>query len=111
MDVIRRYLVDIWAAHCISVLSGSNQRTEAMNICWSIHANATTFTIMPPEAGGGVRRMAWRCSVEICAPQAVGVQHSQEAADLFQVRPQVAHPAKSLCVESFEFISDASRTL
>jgi hypothetical protein len=43
------------------------------------------LSIMPSEAGGGIRRMVMHRSAQICAAPAMGFQHSKKIADLFHV--------------------------
>ncbi len=67
--------------------------------------------VLPSEAGGGIRRMAVRKSIEIRAPSAMGFQYSKAVANLFYDGPQTIGQAKPMRLESIESLSDASRSL
>ena len=66
---------------------------------------------MPPEKGGGIRRMVMHKSAKICTAPPMGVQHSQTAANLFYDGPQTIGQAKLMRLESVKPIFDSSRSL
>ena len=66
---------------------------------------------MPPETGGGIRRMVMHRSAKIRAASAMGVQYSKTVANLFYDGPQTIDQTKPMRLESAEPIFDSSRTL
>ena len=66
---------------------------------------------MPSETGGGIRRMVMCRSAKICAAPAMGVQHSETAANLFYDGPQTIVQTKSMRLESVEPVFETDSAL
>jgi hypothetical protein len=58
------------------------------------------LSVLSSEAGGGIRRMAVRRSIEIRAASAMGVQYPKTVANLFYDGPQTIGQAKPMRLAS-----------
>ena len=58
------------------------------------------LSVLPSEAGGGIRRMVMHRGAKICAASPVGVQYPKTVANLFYDGPQTIDQAKPMRLAS-----------